>query len=125
MATQLLPCPFCGSEAGLIGIRDGFQVGCVAPKPCFAKGPAVFHGPGGWDACRADAAAGWNQRAGMLPIETMRLWDVGVVTDWANVAVSQKAEADDGEHYFAIDPEDGLDWEPTHWFPLPTTGAKP
>lgn len=56
-----------------------------------------------------------------LPIETMQLWDVGVVTDWTNAAVSQKAEADDGEHYFAIDPEDGLEWEPTHWAPFPNS----
>lgn len=32
-----------------------------------------------------------------LPIETMQLWDVGVVTDWTNAAVSQKAEADEAE----------------------------
>ena len=61
--------------------------------------------------------------AQFLPIETMLLWNVGVVTDWTNAAVSQKAEADDGEHYFAIDPEDGLEWEPTHWAPMPNSAA--
>lgn len=51
------------------------------------------------------------------PIEEVALWDVAVVTNGENVAISQKAEADDGTVYWAIDPEDGLDWEPTHYVP--------
>lgn len=64
-AGAILPCPFCGGEASVIGIRDGRQVSCKGqPRVyCFAKGPAVFHGPGGWDACEADAIAAWNTRA--------------------------------------------------------------
>jgi len=52
-------------------------------------------------------------------IETMPMWTVGVVTDGERAAVSQKAESDFGGHYFAVDPEDALEWEPTHWSPLP------
>ncbi|QDP53730.1 MAG: hypothetical protein GOVbin7759_17 [Prokaryotic dsDNA virus sp.] len=64
MADELKPCPFCGGEAALIGIRDGQQVSCKGkPRvPCFAKGPAVFHGPKGWAACEAEAIAAWNTR---------------------------------------------------------------
>lgn len=35
------------------------------------------------------------------------------------------AEADDGSAYFAIDPEGGLDWEPTHWVPEPSDALSP
>lgn len=61
---DLLPCPFCGGEASVIGIRDGRQVSCKGqPRtPCFAKGPAVYHGPGGWEECEAEAITAWNQR---------------------------------------------------------------
>lgn len=64
-AGAILPCPFCGGQASVIGIRDGRQVSCKGqPRVyCFAKGPAVFHGPGGWDACEAEAIAAWNTRA--------------------------------------------------------------
>lgn len=55
---------------------------------------------------------------GLLDIETMPMWAVGVVTDGVNAAVSQKAESDFDGHYFAVDPEDALEWEPTHWAPL-------
>lgn len=58
----LLPCPFCGGEAGLVGIRDGYMVACKAGTPCFARGPSIFHGPGGWDVCQQDAIAAWNTR---------------------------------------------------------------
>ncbi len=58
---ELLPCPFCGSNAKLGGIRDGQQVFCTGHR-CFARGPAVFHGPGGWEACERDAITAWNAR---------------------------------------------------------------
>lgn len=54
----------------------------------------------------------------LVGIETMPMWAVGVVTDGVHAAVAQRALADDGEPYFAVDPEDGLDWEPTLWVPL-------
>ena len=53
------------------------------------------------------------------PIETAEMWGVYVVTDGENVAISQKAPADYGGHYWAVDPEDALEWEPTHCTPLP------
>jgi hypothetical protein len=65
----LAACPFCGGEASVIGIRDGRQVSCKGPPrtPCFAKGPAVYHGPAGWEACEAEAIAAWNRRASPAP----------------------------------------------------------
>lgn len=57
---------------------------------------------------------------GLRSIGTMALWDTGVVTDGERAAVAQKAESDFGGHYFAIEPEDGLEWEPTHWAPFPS-----
>lgn len=63
LPVTLKPCPFCGGDAGLVGIRDGFMVACKAGKPCFARGPSAFHGPDGWDACRTDAITAWNTRA--------------------------------------------------------------
>jgi hypothetical protein len=61
---ELAACPFCGSRASLEGVRDGCQVICNGNhrKACFARGPVVYHGPGGWDACRAEAIAAWNTR---------------------------------------------------------------
>ncbi len=59
----------------------------------------------------------------LSPIETMALWDTGVVTDGERAAVAQKAESDFGGHYFAVEPEDGLEWEPTHWAPFPDRAA--
>lgn len=53
-------------------------------------------------------------------IETMPMWACGVVTDGEHAAVAQKAESDFGGHYFAVEAEDGLEWEPTNWTPLPT-----
>lgn len=64
-------------------------------------------------------AAGWR------PIETMPMWDVGIVTDGERVAVTQKAEADYGGHYFAVEPEDSLEWEPTDWMPPPPAKDQP
>ena len=64
---------------------------------------------------------------GWRPIATMKLWDCGIVTDGENVAKSQKAqgEFDEGEeHYFAIDPDDALEWQPTHWIGAPDTQAQ-
>lgn len=50
------------------------------------------------------------------PIETAPMWIVADVTDGTQVVTAQKAESGlAGGHYWAIDPEDGLDWEPTHW----------
>lgn len=60
---------------------------------------------------------------GWQPIETMPLWEVGVVSNGEEACVSQKAQGDfheGDEHYFAVDPEDALEWEPTHWMPLPS-----
>lgn len=60
---DLAPCPFCGHASKLTSIRDGKRVECPS---CLCAGPAVFHGRGGWDACKADAIAAWNKRAESL-----------------------------------------------------------
>lgn len=52
-------------------------------------------------------------------IELLKMWEVAVVTDGENYALAQLAENDWGDPYWAVEPEDGLDWEPTHWtYPL-------
>jgi hypothetical protein len=67
---ELAACPFCGSRASLEGVRDGCQVICNGNRreACFARGPVVYHGPGGWDACRAEAIAAWNRRTRPEPL---------------------------------------------------------
>ena len=66
-AAELLPCPFCGGEASIIAIRDGRQASCkgLPRTPCFAKGPAIHHGPDGYNATAANATAAWNTRAAL------------------------------------------------------------
>ncbi|NWE52583.1 hypothetical protein HX774_09145 [Brevundimonas sp. P7753] len=47
------------------------------------------------------------------------MWADGIATDGENVAMAQKAEADHGGHYWAVDGGNGgLDWEPTHFISL-------
>lgn len=75
---------------------------------------------------RFEAEARKDERAtnGWRDIETMPLWEVGVVTDGERACISQKAQGDfdeGDEHYFAVDPEDALEWQPTHWIPAPAT----
>ena len=65
----------------------------------------------------AEAVEAWR------PIEAAEMWQVAIVTDGENVALAQKAEADYGGHYWSIDPEDALEWEPTHWIEPPTLRA--
>lgn len=62
---------------------------------------------------------------GWQPITTMQIWDCGIVTDGKNAAMSQKAESDFGGFYFAVDPEDALEWEPTHWIEAPGDKSAP
>lgn len=66
-----------------------------------------------YDAGDALREAGWSYVA-VLP-----MWSVAVVTDGERVAIAQKAEADFDGYYWAIEPEDALDWEPTHCIALP------
>lgn len=58
-------------------------------------------------------------------IGTCPMWQVAVVTDGENVAIAQKAEADCGGHYWSIEPEDCLEWEPTLWTPTPAEYRSP
>lgn len=60
-----------------------------------------------------DEADGWRSVAG-LP-----MWWSGIVTDGERVAFAQKAEADFDGYYWAVDPEDALEWEPTHCIAAP------
>jgi hypothetical protein len=53
------------------------------------------------------------------PIETAQMWEVAVVTDGERAAVAQLSLNDWREKFWSCDPEDGLDWEPTHWMPIP------
>jgi len=69
--------------------------------------------PPATDPAMGEKLTGWQ------PIETLAMWDVAIVTDGENVAKAQKAEADYGGHYFAVDPEDCLEWEPTMWIACP------
>jgi hypothetical protein len=56
---------------------------------------------------------------GWQPIDTCPMWQVAIVTDGENVAKAQKAEADFDSFYWSVDPEDCLEWEPTHWIEEP------
>lgn len=67
------------------------------------------------DAAASEAGEGWQ------PIETAVLWEVYVVTDGENVAKAQLAESDYGDQYWSVDPEDCLEWEPTHCIAALTT----
>ena len=54
--SELLPCPFCGSEDNAVSDNGAglmFNVHCKN-KACRAKGP--------WERCAGDAALGWNTR---------------------------------------------------------------
>lgn len=64
-----------------------------------------------------DEADGWKLVAG-LP-----MWWAGIVTDGEHVAFAQKAEADFDGYYWAVDPEDALEWEPTHCIAAPGDAA--
>lgn len=99
--SELKPCPFCGSSAKLGGIRDGQQVFCTGHR-CFARGPAVFHGPGGWEACERDAIAAWNTRA---------------LLDAARAEQKEDAEPVavlDGKGWVYFGPDVGIEYAPEH-----------
>jgi hypothetical protein len=65
------------------------------------------------------------QSEGWRPISEAKVWVVCVVTDGKQVAIAQKALDDWGGEYWAVDPEDGLDWEPTLWMPHPYDAVLP
>ena len=64
-----------------------------------------------------------RQGEGWHPIETAVLWDVYIVTDGTNAAMAQYAESDYGDRYWAVEPEDALEWEPTHCIATPASHA--
>ncbi|NWE53668.1 hypothetical protein, partial [Brevundimonas sp. P7753] len=69
---------------------------------------------GGYDGPEAPAREGVVMAATDVP-----MWADGIATDGENVAMAQKAEADHGGHYWAVDGGNGgLDWEPTHFISL-------
>lgn len=53
MSEKLLPCPFCGSEAGIAGDGTSWEVGCSADE-CYVS---MF------DINRERAIVSWNKRA--------------------------------------------------------------
>lgn len=59
------------------------------------------------------------------PIDDCPMWELAIVTDGENVAKAQKAECDYGGFYWSIEPEDALEWEPTHWMPFDTLPTPP
>ncbi|GAM00743.1 hypothetical protein SP5_035_01450 [Sphingomonas parapaucimobilis NBRC 15100] len=63
------------------------------------------------------------QGEGWQPIETAVLWEVYIVTDGINAAMSQYAESDHGDRFWAVEPEDALEWEPTHCIATPASHA--
>jgi len=71
------------------------------------------------------AAMAALQSEGWRPISEAKVWVVCVVTDGKQVAIAQKALDDWGGEYWAVDPEDGLDWEPTLWMPHPYDAVLP
>jgi hypothetical protein len=67
----------------------------------------------------AEVALASSTADGWRPTESCPMWQVAIVTDGERAAVAQRAENDFGMPYWAIDPEDGLEWEPTLWSPIP------
>lgn len=55
----LSPCPFCGGQAKIYGVRDGRKAHCAA---CHASAPPAFHGRDGWEGTELRAIAAWNRR---------------------------------------------------------------
>lgn len=50
-------------------------------------------------------------------IESAPMWGVAVVTNGQNFAIAQKAETDFGGHYWSVDPDQALEWEPKLYIP--------
>lgn len=63
MATELKPCPFCGGNAqwATSNLPDDFEIQCANPK---CRVLILANGP-----TEADAAAAWNQRYEIGPIQ--------------------------------------------------------
>lgn len=122
MNEELKPCPFCGGQCEVSEYPrpqwfPWYVVRCFEGDPCGALGSARR--------TKVEASAAWNARVddGWRGIESAPIWQVAVVTDGERAAVAQMAEADYGGTYWAVYPDDCLDWEPTHWLPLPTPPA--
>lgn len=99
---------------------DGLKIAALAPDDAFNLFVERFEELTGWTGIRrAPAPVIPVDAVGLRSIDTMAMWAVGVVTDGERAAIAQKAESDHVDHYFAVEPEDGLDWEPTHWAPMP------
>jgi len=79
---------------------------------------SVVEGRSVLDALRATEA---SLRTGWRDIASAIQWEPCVVTDGTHAALSALSQADDGSWYWAIDPEDGLWFEPTHWAYPPST----
>lgn len=106
-----IPQPPAGGDAGAVERAAGFM---RHDGLCAAVG-AYGYCDCGMEAAKAAALAipapvveGWQ------PIETAILWGVYIVTDGEHVALAQYAESDWGGNYWAVDPEDALEWSPTH-----------
>lgn len=65
------------------------------------------------------SAAPAPEGGAVMRAEDAPVWADGIVTDGERVSMAQKAEADHGGTYWAVDGGDGgLDWEPTHFVSL-------
>ena len=61
---KLLPCPFCGSEAGIYG-KEVFYVACTNVKECWCSLGEMYNPHGGEDHMFANeetAILYWNKR---------------------------------------------------------------
>lgn len=73
----------------------------------------------GDDAAIQLSAAPAPEGGAVMRAEDAPVWADGIVTDGERVSMAQKAEADHGGTYWAVDGGDGgLDWEPTHFVSL-------
>jgi hypothetical protein len=90
-----------------------------APEP---SGDSAQSQPGYDDSASRDASADAEPSAAWRPIETAPKNEVVVVTDGENAAVSALEDTDYSDvGYWALDGDGGLDWQPTHWMPPPTS----
>jgi len=79
----------------------------------------------GGEGCSHCIALVPTQRLGWKRIDSAPMWQVAIVTDGENVARAQKAETDYDGFYWAVDSEDALEWEPTHWIEEPDSSPPP
>lgn len=89
--SEILPCPYCGTEPHMDGAGEKHWVECNSPK-CWANGP-MRGSP-------SAAIAAWNTRADRTEIERLEERYAGAASEvhaWHEATVREKARAEAAE----------------------------